>query len=388
MNVVLPKEPQLLRNSFSSVRQRLGGNLYYAQAQPVEHELAKHESVTIFDGAIRSELQKDGKIRFDALRGLAGQVRHRHTGEMAREVAVKKEKEAEYVATTKAAAALYRESLQNRESLQTNLQTSIRAAVTAERTKEPLQAPRVHLNRHATKAAATAKPAWKKVTGLMLSVMTATSIIIAAFIFIPALYYTVFPADVIEIDSLEQGTPLGGSFDKKEEIEVVEKTPYVPPVDPNLPDGSWIIIPKIGVHTQLRATADPNVALAEGVWHVPDFGMPGDRDLPMIVAAHRYGWKWWWKDDYWKYHSFYLLPDTQPGDRIEVIADKRKWVYEIYAGEEGEEIRDYDADLILYTCKFLKGPVRHFRYARLIDPTADSQKASTTELGRLVSDVN
>ena len=68
------------------------------------------------------------------------------------------------------------------------------------------------------------------------------------------------------------------------------------------------------VHTQLRATADPNVALAEGVWHVPDFGMPGDRDLPMIVAAHRYGWKWWWKDDYWKYHSSisYQTPAGRP----------------------------------------------------------------------------
>ena len=32
------------------------------------------------------------------------------------------------------------------------------------------------------------------------------------------------------------------------------------------------------------------------------------------------------------------LTRHQPGDRIEVIADKRKWVYEIYAGEEGRRL--------------------------------------------------
>lgn len=213
---------------------------------------------------------------------------------------------------------------------------------------------------------------YKRVLSFVLSLVSVASIAIALIIFVPAVYYLVFPADVIEITPPEQGTAYGGNFEDKV-IEVPEEELYVPPVDETLPEGDWLVIPRIGVRTELRETENPEEALAKGVWHVPDFGEPGDREEPMILAAHRYGWQWWWQDEYWKYNSFYLLPDTEPGDRIEIISDQRKWVYEIYAGEEGDEITDYNADLILYTCKFLQGPVRHFRYARLIDPTQSTQ---------------
>lgn len=106
----------------------------------------------------------------------------------------------------------------------------------------------------------------------------------------------------------------------------------------------------------------------------PDYGKPGDEyNLPIILAAHRFGWDWWWQTDYWKYHSFYNLPELEPGDMVEIIADQRKWIYEIYAGEQGEEITDYEANLILYTCKFLNSPLRHFRYARLINLDQNTQ---------------
>ncbi len=141
----------------------------------------------------------------------------------------------------------------------------------------------------------------------------------------------------------------------------------LPEVNPNLPVGDWLVIPKIGVRSQLQATAHYEDALDTGLWRAPEFGKPGSLELPMIVAGHRYGWKWWWQDEYWKYNSFNLLPELQVGDRVEVISEQRKWVYEIYAGEEGTEITDYDADLILYTCKYLQSPLRYFRYARLLE---------------------
>ncbi len=218
----------------------------------------------------------------------------------------------------------------------------------------------------------------------VLSTVIAASILVCAVIFIPSIYYMFFPADVLEIEAPEAGTAFGGSFKQPAPAAATDaaiilaspeptKTPYIPPQDTTLPEGNWISIPRIGVYTKLRDTQDPEEALVHGVWWVPDFGVPGDTEIPMIVAAHRFGWQWWWQSDYWKYNSFYLLPDTQPGDRVEVISDQRKWVYEIYAGEEGEEILDYTADLILYTCKYLQSPVRHFRYARLIDPTTNTQ---------------
>lgn len=144
----------------------------------------------------------------------------------------------------------------------------------------------------------------------------------------------------------------------------------LPPVNPNLPVGDWLIIPKIGVRSQLQATTYYEDALDTGLWRAPEFGKPGSLELPMIVAGHRYGWKWWWQDEYWKYNSFNLLPELQVGDRVEVISEQRKWVYEIYAGEEGTEITDYGADLILYTCKYLQSPLRYFRYAKLVDDSS------------------
>lgn len=243
-------------------------------------------------------------------------------------------------------------------------------------------APKIHKTR--------LKTTKNKLLNLLLSLIMAGSLLVGLIVFVPAVYYLVFPADIIKISPREEGSPLGGLFDsnaigpgtnpenpdsqlKDQSNQTQESTFYTPPRDETLPDGDWLIIPRIGVRTPLRKTADPKEALDKGVWQAPDFGIPGDRTQPMILAAHRFGWKWWWQDDYWKYNSFYNLPETEPGDIVEVISDKRKWLYEIYAGEEGDEITDYAADLILYTCKYLQSPIRYFRYARIIDPTAMTQ---------------
>ncbi len=225
----------------------------------------------------------------------------------------------------------------------------------------------------------------RHVLNAALTLIISMSVVTGAALFAPRIYYTFFPADTEMIRAPEDGTPFGGSFSRDsaredaqvtengEDINPIEQAAYIPPLDTTLPEGAWLVIPRIGVRTELQRTADAEEALKTGVWHVPDFGEPGDTEKPVILAAHRFGWKWWWQNDYWKYHSFYLLPDTQPGDRVEILYDQRKWVYEIYAGEEGTEITDYDADVILYTCKFLDSPLRHVRYARLINPETDTQ---------------
>ena len=216
----------------------------------------------------------------------------------------------------------------------------------------------------------------KTAQAISLSVI-GIALLVAAIIFVPQLYYTLFPATTIPIEAATEGTPLGGNFDLGAETALKDKATtqerYLPPQDDSLPDGNWIIIPRIGVRTELQKTYDVEGALETGVLWEPDYGQPGDLDLPMIVVAHRFGYKWWWKSDYWKYHSFYLLPELEPGDLVEVISDHRKWTYEIYAGEEGEEVTDYEADLILYTCKYLNSSIRHFRYARIINMNVDTQ---------------
>jgi sortase (surface protein transpeptidase) len=142
---------------------------------------------------------------------------------------------------------------------------------------------------------------------------------------------------------------------------------WQPPVDETLPLENMLIIEKIGVETELvEAPLDQyEAAFRKGVWRVPNFGTPYDRNLPVILSAHRFGYLNWTNAYRFK-HSFYKLPDVEVGDRVVMIWGQRKYVYEIYEGEEGEEITNYAADIILYTCRFLESDVRIFRYGRLI----------------------
>ncbi len=195
----------------------------------------------------------------------------------------------------------------------------------------------------------------------------------------PKLYYSYFyqPSIVSDTNQNRDSTLLGQLVQQQQPLDTqelldslesrqVEEDRYLPPVDSSLPQEDLIMIPKIGVNTQLQRTETEEEALDSGAWWVPDFGIPGDLLKPMIVVGHRYGWEWWWKSDYWQLHSFYRLPLLEVGDRVEIISEQRKFVYEIYSGEEGEQISDYDADLILYTCKHLNSPIRYFRYAKIV----------------------
>jgi len=213
----------------------------------------------------------------------------------------------------------------------------------------------------------------KSVRAIIFTALMSLSFALIVGMFGPVIYFRFFGHETVPIQATETGTLLGGKFQQPVTPErKIEK----PPQDENLPEGSWLIISRIGVRTEILESKTPEESLIKGVWRVPDFGQPGDTKQPLILAAHRYGYNWWWRGEYWKYHSFYLLPELQPGDLVEVISDKRKYLYEIYAGEEGTEITDYNADLILYTCKFLTSDIRHFRYARLIDPSKYGQYSS------------
>lgn len=151
-------------------------------------------------------------------------------------------------------------------------------------------------------------------------------------------------------------------------VPVVNKNlEYQPPFDPTLTSEPRLKILSIGVDTVLQEATYDNYeeALKNGVWRVPDFGTPADRIKPTILAAHRFGYIYW-SNLYRRQNSFYNLPKLVVGDTIEIDWRQRKYVYEIYGESKGEAISDYSADLILYTCEDLTGPVRIFKYARLM----------------------
>ncbi|MDP1710193.1 MAG: sortase [bacterium] len=142
---------------------------------------------------------------------------------------------------------------------------------------------------------------------------------------------------------------------------------YIPAFDPTLPMAGRLIIPSIGVKTNIAEATLANYedALKKGVWRVSDFGSPNMRSMPTIMAAHRFGYLAW-TNSYRRLNSFYNLPKAQVGDTVEIDWQGRKYLYEIYSTEKGENITDYSADLILYTCVSLTGSEKDFVYARLL----------------------
>lgn len=223
----------------------------------------------------------------------------------------------------------------------------------------------------------------KKAARFALLGIMIISLVVMASVVIPDVYYRLRPESAAEVAA-------GLSNNRHETIVPVATptpTPALPPIDASLPTGDWLRIPTIGVNAGVLTTTDPDEALRQGAWMVPDFGRPMDFTQPTIIASHRYGWLQWWKTDFGRKNSFYYLPDTVVGDRIEVVSDQRRFVYEIYAKEEGQTITDYDADLILYTCKFLNSPERYFVYAKRLPveetPTANQPQSGET-LGNAV----
>jgi sortase (surface protein transpeptidase) len=190
--------------------------------------------------------------------------------------------------------------------------------------------------------------------------------IIFALGFVTVYYYPVIEYRVLSLIDSKKNTVIDQAFEEKQ-VKMVAQKAYEPSVDRSLPEGQWVAIPKIGVNSNLQRIKNSDQALKKGVWMAPDYGEVGDLEMPVILAAHRFGFKWWWKDNYYKKNSFYYLPDLAEGDKVELIKNQKKWIYEIYQRGEGEKIEDYNADLILYTCKFLNSPIRYFLYARLIE---------------------
>ena len=83
----------------------------------------------------------------------------------------------------------------------------------------------------------------------------------------------------------------------------------------------------------------------------------------MILAAHRWGYVYW-TNSFRTLNSFYNLPKLAVGDKIEIIWNQRKYLYEIYDSGTGDKITDYSANLILYTCELWNSPTRIFKYAK------------------------
>jgi len=139
----------------------------------------------------------------------------------------------------------------------------------------------------------------------------------------------------------------------------------LPAFDASLPKQNTLIIPRIGVRGVLQEGTDSKKELYEGIWRVPEFGTPLRNDNPIILAAHRFGYIEW-SATFRKTNSFANLPSLKVGDTFQLVWEQRAFVYKIYKTVEDTKLTDYNADIILYTCKHLKSPVRIVVYANLV----------------------
>ena len=179
------------------------------------------------------------------------------------------------------------------------------------------------------------------------------------------IYYTIRPATSEKLSKVLKELEV-----KPEEVVAVEEQVDPPPivqVNPSIPEGHYINIPSIGVSTTIWEAPTDNYedALRKGVWRVPEMAEP-DKGSPVILSAHRFGYVDW-TQEYRVRHSFFNLPDVNPGDEIEIVWDQKRYKYRIEKVVEGEQIDNYNYDLILYTCKFFVSPVRILVYANLVN---------------------
>jgi sortase (surface protein transpeptidase) len=175
--------------------------------------------------------------------------------------------------------------------------------------------------------------------------------------------------DVDQLGSLRQNyiDEIAEEALRQQIAEAAYKASLIPPLNTSLSKTNMIRINKIGVDTKLQEGSDSEAALKKGPWIVNDFGKPDDQFAPIIIASHRWGAIGWSASDR-KTKSFLKLPDLKNGDIVQIIWDQRMYEYKIYAGEENTKITDYDADLILYTCKlYWESPIRIFKYAERIN---------------------
>lgn len=199
----------------------------------------------------------------------------------------------------------------------------------------------------------------------LAKLMAILGIIFLAISFTPSLWYWASTSGKNTVSGLLYQTAVAQEGETAHQVAVEA---YQPRFDPALSISSSLKIPSIGVNTEIYEATKENYeeALKKGVWRASDSGTPFNRTEPTILAAHRFGYLAW-SNIFRRQHSFYNLPKLKVGDTVEITYKQRKYLYEVYGESEGEDISDYSADLVLYTCENLNSPVRIFKYARLIE---------------------
>ena len=211
---------------------------------------------------------------------------------------------------------------------------------------------------------------YKKVFTNVLNIYTVLGVLIlivaTVFILSPLYPYIWFQLNNDALASEQTNVETLVENIKEEDKVKNTNTLGIPKKDSSLSNVNKLIIPSIGINGNINENINSARGLEKGIWRVSEWGDPLNNTNSIILASHRFGYLTWSRD-FRKKNSFENLPKTKVGDKIEIIWDQRKFVYEIYKSQEGVKITEYKADLILYTCKTLNSEIRIFRYAKRVE---------------------
>ena len=182
----------------------------------------------------------------------------------------------------------------------------------------------------------------------------------------PHLFYRLFPQTSAVLASTIASTVSPENIATPSSSVTSTPKLQLPDIDPSLPKENGLIVDKIGVKGAIHEGTNWEEILKTGIWRVPDFGTPENNSLPIILAAHRWGYLDW-SAAFRKLNSFYSLPKMVVGDQVTIYWGQRPFHYTVYATATNTQITDYSANLILYTCQMWNSPERFFVYANRID---------------------
>lgn len=139
----------------------------------------------------------------------------------------------------------------------------------------------------------------------------------------------------------------------------------LPPVNESIAPGRRVIVPSIGIYTDIQQGTNQAEALTKGVWLMPKHSTPTDNVQPVVLAAHRWG-HISLPREFRTQHLFYNLHKLGLDEEIIIQWDQREFKYKVRYKEQGEYVSRL-SDLILITCQTLNSTQRIFVYAERVN---------------------
>ncbi len=120
-----------------------------------------------------------------------------------------------------------------------------------------------------------------------------------------------------------------------------------------------IVIPSIGIKTEILRKGTVKKRMIRGVAIYNDYGTPDNNTLPIILSSHRFGYAWW-TPSYRRTNSFHNLDKLHVGDKVYIKWRGKWYVYKVRKKYIDKKFRNYNTNLIMYTC------VGYFNPSRII----------------------